>query len=52
MGKVIHWEICKKFRSYHANKWYMHNPAPVPEKDTHKLLWVFDIQTDLLISAR
>ena len=28
----------------------MHNPAPVLEKDTHKLLW--DIQTDQLISAR
>ena len=30
----------------------MHNPAPVPENDTHKLLWDFDIQTDHLISAR
>ena len=30
----------------------MHNTAPVLEKDTHKLLWDFDIQTDHLISAR
>ena len=30
----------------------MHNPAPVPENYTHKLLWDFDIQTDHLISAR
>ena len=30
----------------------MHNPAPVLENDTHKLLWDFDIQTDYLISAR
>ena len=30
----------------------MHNPAPVLENDTHKLLWDFDIQTDNLISAR
>ena len=30
----------------------MHNPASVLEKDTHKLLWDFDIQTDHLISAR
>ena len=29
----------------------MHNPAPVLENDTHKLLWDFDIQTDLLIST-
>ena len=28
----------------------MHNPAPVLENDTHKLLW--DIHTDHLISAR
>ena len=30
----------------------MHNPAPVPENDTHKLLWDFDIHTDHLILAR
>ena len=29
----------------------MHNPAPVLENNTHKLLWDFDIQTDHLISA-
>ena len=51
VGKVNHWEMCKKFKFYHANKWYMHNPAPVLENDTHKLLWYFDIQTDHLISA-
>ena len=30
----------------------MHNPAPVPENATHKILWDFDIHTDHLISAR
>ena len=30
----------------------MHNPAPVLENATHKLLWDFDIQTDHLILAR
>ena len=30
----------------------MHNPAPVLENDSHKLLWDFNIQTDHLISAR
>ena len=34
VGKVIHWEKCKKFTFEHANKWYMHNPAPVLENDT------------------
>ena len=30
----------------------MHNPAPVLENDSHKLLWDFKIQTDHLIPAR
>ena len=33
--KVIHWEMCKKFKFDHTNKWYMHNPAPVLENDTY-----------------
>ena len=52
VGKVIQWEICKKFKFDHINKWYMHNLAPILENDTHKLLWDFDIHTDHLISAR
>ena len=30
----------------------MHNPAPVLENDSHKLLWDFNIQMDHLIPAR
>ena len=30
----------------------MHNPAPVLENDTYKLLWDFDIRTDHQIWAR
>ena len=30
----------------------MHNPAPVLENGSHKLLWDFNIQTDQLIPAR
>ena len=52
VGKVIHWELCKKFKFDHTNKWYMNNPASVLENDTHKLLWDFNIQTDHLIPAR
>ena len=52
VGKVIHWEMCKKFKFDHTNKWYMHNPAPALENDSHKLLWYFNIQTDHLIPAR
>ena len=52
VGKVIHWEMCRKFQFDHTNKWYMHNSAPVLENDTHKLLWDFSIQTEHLISTR
>ena len=52
VGKVIYWEIYKKFKFDHTNKCYTHNPAPVLENNTHKLLWDFDIHTDHLISAR
>ena len=52
VGKVIYWEMCKKFQFDHMNKWYMHNSAPVQENDTHKPLRDFDVQTDYLISAR
>ena len=52
VGKVIHREMCWKFQFDHTNKWYMHNPAPVLENDSHKLLWDFNIQTDHLIPGR
>ena len=52
VGKVVHWEMCRKFQFNHTNKWCMHNPAPVLENDSHKLLWDFNIQTDHLIPAR
>ena len=35
VGKVIHWEMCKKSKFNHTNKWYMHNPASVLENDTN-----------------
>ena len=50
--KVIHWDMSRKFQFDHTNKWYMHNPAPVLENDSHKLVWDFNIQTDLPIPAR
>ena len=41
VGKVIHWELCKKFKFDNTSKWYMHT-----------ILWDFEIQTDPLILAR
>ena len=52
VGKVIHWEMWKKFKFDHTNKWYMHNPAPDLENATHKLLWDFKIRKDYIIPAR
>ena len=52
VGKVIHWEMCKKFKFNDTNKWYMHHPAHVLENNTHKLLWDFDMHADHKISAR
>ena len=46
--KTISYRWCVKL-------WYvnnMHNPAPVLENDSHKLLWDFNIQTDHLIPTR
>ena len=52
VGKVIHWEMCKKFKFDHTNKCYMDNPAPVLENDTHKLLRDINIQMDHPVPAR
>ena len=45
-------KIVQKIAVDHTNKWYVHNPASVLEKETQKLLWDFEIQTDRQISAR
>ena len=52
VGKVIHREMCKKFKFDHTNKWYMHYRASVLENDTHKLIWDFNIQMDHQIPAK
>ena len=44
-GKVIHWELCKKFK-------FDHKFESVPENETHILLWDFEIQTDHLTSVK
>ena len=52
VGEGIHWGMCKKFKFVQMNKWYMHNPAPVQENNTHKLLGDFDIHIYPRISAK
>ena len=48
---VIHWKMCKKFKFDYTNECNMPNQF-VLENDTHELVWDFDIQTDILISAK
>ena len=52
VGKVIHREMCQKFKFDYTNKWYMHNPKSVLQNEMDKVLWDFEIQTDHLISVR
>ena len=50
--KVIHWELCKKFKFDQTNKWYKHDTESFQENKTHKILWDYEIQTDHLISDK
>ena len=52
VGKVIHWELYKKLKFFHSNKGYMHNLESILEKETHKIRWDLEIQTDHLILTR
>ena len=36
--KVIHWELCKKIKSDHTSKWYIHKPESTLKNETHKIL--------------
>ena len=38
VGSVINWKLCKKFIFDRTNKSYIHNPEPIQENETHKLL--------------
>ena len=39
VGKVIPWELCKKFKFDHTNKWYIHNSASLLENKIQTPLW-------------
>ena len=38
VGKVIHWELCKKLKFEHMSKWYIHNPESFLENETQNSL--------------
>ena len=52
VGKVIHWELCKRLNFNHITKWYINKQESIFEKLTHRILWDFQIQTDHLIPTR
>ena len=37
--KKVHWDICKKNRLEHSEKWYEHVPERVAENQEIKALW-------------
>ena len=43
VGKLIPWELYKKLKFDHTDKWYLHNPESVLKKEAHEILWDFDI---------
>ena len=43
--------IVQEIKFDHPNKWYMHKLESAQENETRKLLWDFEIQIDLLITA-
>ena len=49
--KMIHWELCKRLKFYHTNKWYVYKPDSILENETHNILWDFEIETGHQISA-
>ena len=52
LNNNLQWLMCHKTNPTHTNKLYMQNLEYVLEKETHKLLWDFAMQTDHLILVR
>ena len=48
VGKVVHWQLCKKLKFDHITKYYMHKQESVQEK----IPWDFEVQTNHLIPTR
>ena len=46
-GKVIHWELCKRFD--HSTKLYMHKPKAILENRTHKILLISEKRLGLAL---
>ena len=51
VGKVIHWELCKKLKFDRTNKWNLHKAKSDQENETRKIICDFETPTDQQISA-
>ena len=51
VGKVIHWEFCKRLKFDYTNKLYVCKPESDFENERHIILGDYEIQTDYLIPA-
>ena len=52
VAKEVHWDICKKNRLEHSEKWYEHVLEGVVENEEIKVPWHINIQCDNLIETR
>ena len=52
VGKVIHWELCKRLKFDHSTKCDMHKSESVSEIETHKILLDFEMQTNHLTETK
>ena len=51
-GKGDQMRIVQKIKIWYTVKWYIHKPESVSVNETHKIVWVFEIQTNHQIASR
>ena len=51
VARKVHWNLCKKDRLEHTEKWYGHIPEGAVENEEVKMLWHINVQCDNVIEA-
>jgi len=49
---AVHWSLCSLCGFSRSTEWWQHQPQPVLDNDSYKLLYDFNMYTDRRISAR
>ena len=52
VGKMMHWEICKRLKSDRTTKWHMHKPESIQENEKKEIILDFEIHMDYQIMDR